>query len=267
VNEDVNGISFISDGKFVSSISSGPGQCIPPAGANLTASLAVSEGTPSFGTTTPTGHVPYGLAIAISTEGFNQLLKAQTECGLLTTSISSLDLGTGPVPLTASVLSVIMPEFGAYPPATPFRIDIKPTLAPIIIGATGPTGELATLKLAHLLVSIVKNDGSNLEVLRGAVDAKLGMNFAFVSGGLQFNLSTPTPTNVTVAVLKNVLGVNETALETDVLPPLIATLIPSLAGGLGNFPLPEFFGLNLSGLEVARSGEFLSLYVNLVPAP
>ena len=64
------------------------------------------------------------------------------------------------------------------------------------------------------------------------------------------------------------LGVNEAALETG--RPAAARsrrLIPSLAGGLGNFPLPEFFGLNLSGLEVARSGEFLSLYVNLVPAP
>ncbi len=268
VNEDTNGLSFISDGKFVSSIGAGPGQCQPPAGSpNLTASYAVSEGTPSFPTTTPVGHVPYGLAIAISSEGFNQLLKAQTECGLLVTSINTLDLGTGLVPLTAQVLSIIMPEFAVYPPATLFRIDVRPTLSPIVLAQTGPSGELATLKLAHLTVSIVKNDASNLEVLRGAVDAKLGMNFAFVSGGLQFNLSTPATSDITVAVLKNVLGVNEAALEQDVLPPLIATLIPSLAGGLGNFPLPEFFGLNLSGLEVARSGEFLSLYVNLVPTP
>lgn len=268
VNEDVNGINFISDGKFVSSIGNNPGQCQPPAGApNLTASLAVNEGTPSFPTNTPVTNVPYGLAIAISTEGFNQLLKAQTECGLLVTSISSLDLGSGPVPLTASVLSAIMPEFGIYHPATPFRIDVRPTIAPIVIAANGPNGELATLKMAHLTVSIVKHDGSNLEVLRGAVDAKLGMNFTFASGGLNFSLSTPGTNDITVAVLKNTLGVNEAALEQDVLPPLIATLIPSLAGGLGSFPLPEFFGTQLAGLRVARSGEFLQLYVNLVPVP
>ncbi len=268
VNEDVNGINFISDGKFTSSIGTGPGQCQPPVGApNLTASLAVSEGTPSFPTNTPVTNVPYGLAIAISTEGFNQLLKAQTECGLLVTSITSLDLGTGLVPLTAQVLAIIMPEFAVYNPATPFRIDVRPTIAPIVIGAAGPGGELATLKMSHLIVSVVKNDGSNLEVLRGAVDAKLGMNFTFVSGGLNFNLSTPGTSDIVVAVLNNLLGVNEAALEQDVLPPLIATLIPSLAGGLGSFPLPEFFGLSLSGLQVARSGEFLSLYVNLVPTP
>jgi len=266
VLEDTNGITFGSDAKFVSSVGNGPGQCQPPVGApNLTASLAVSEGTPTFPATTPVGNVPYGVAISISSEGFNQMLKAQTECGLLVTSISSLDLGTGAVPLTASVLSIIMPEFAVYPPATPFRIDVKPTLAPIIVATAGPSGELATLKLSHLIVSIVKNDGSNLEVLRGAVDAKMGMNFTFVTGGLNFNLATPLNSDITVAVLQNILGVNEAALEQDVLPPLIASLIPSLAGGLGSFPLPEFLGLQLSGLEVARSGEFMTLYVNLAP--
>ena len=40
----------------------------------------------------------WALARALDSEGFNQLLKAQTECGLLVTSISSLDLGTGLVP-------------------------------------------------------------------------------------------------------------------------------------------------------------------------
>jgi cysteine-rich repeat protein len=264
VLEDNNGITFGSDARFTSVIGNQPGQCQPPAGApNLTASLAVNEGTPTFPATTPVGHVPYGVAISISTEGFNQLLKAQTECGLLVTSISQLDLGTGVVPLTAEVLSIIMPEFAVYPPNTPFRIDVKPTLAPIITNVNGPNGELATLKLSHLLVSIVKNDGSNLEVLRGAVDAKMGMSFSFVSGGLNFTLSTPANSDITVAVLKNVLGVNEAALEQDVLPPLIASLIPSLAGGLGSFPLPSFFGLNLVGLEVVKSGEFFSLYVNL----
>ncbi|MEB2283865.1 MAG: DUF4215 domain-containing protein [Myxococcales bacterium] len=269
VNEDVNGITLISDGKFTSSVGSGPGQCQPPVGApNLTASLAVNEGTPSFPpANTPIGNTPYGLAIGVSTEAFNQLLKAQTECGLLVTSITTLDLGTGDVPLTADVLALIMPEFAIYPPSTLFRIDVRPTLAPIVLAQPGPSNELTTLKLAQLLVSIVKNDGSGVEVLRGAVDAKLGMNFAFANGGLEFNLSTPATSDITVAVLKNPLGVNEAALEQDVLPPLIATLIPSLAGGLGSFPLPQFFGLDLSGLEVTRAGEFLDLYVRLVPAP
>ena len=49
-----------------------------------------------FGATTPVSGQPYDLAIAISSEGFNQLLRSQVECGLLVTSITTLDLGSGP---------------------------------------------------------------------------------------------------------------------------------------------------------------------------
>jgi hypothetical protein len=109
----------------------------PPGAPNLTASLAFDEAFPSFGASTPGGQ-PYDVAVSISAEGFNQLLKAQTECGLLVTSIDEIDLGFGPLPLTAGLLSALMPEFAIYPPATPFRIDIRPTLAPIVTGNAGP---------------------------------------------------------------------------------------------------------------------------------
>ncbi len=268
VAEDNNGITFGSDGRFTVSVGNGPGQCQPPAGApNFSASFAVNEGTPSFGTTTPVNHLPYDLAISISTEGFNQLLRSQTECGLLTTSLTTLDLGTGPIPINAALLGLLMPEFQAFPPATPFRIDIRPTLAPIIVGTPGPNNELALLKMAHLLVSVVQNDGSEAVALQGAVDADIGMNLQFAAGALAFQLSTPTPDDITVAVIANPLNVNTFALENDVLPPLIAQLIPDLAGSLASFPLPTFLGLQLNGVEVSRTGEFMSLYANLVPGP
>ena len=67
-------------------------------------------------------------------------------------------------------------------------------------------------------------------------------------------------------VLDNPLGANEAQVET-VLPALIQPLIPSLAGALSGFPLPQFFGLSLQGVEVSRNGQFLSLFANLAPAP
>jgi hypothetical protein len=268
IAEDADGITFGADSKFTVSVGTGPGQCQPPPGApNLTASLAFNEVFPSFGTTTPVNHLPYDLAIAISAEGFNQLLRSQVECGLLVTSITALDLGSGPTPLTASVLAAILPEFGAFPPATPFRIDIRPTLAPIVTGAAGPSGELTVLKMAQLIVTIVRNDGSQQVVLQGAVDAEVGLDLAFAAGGLVFDLSDPLPGDVTVSIVTNPLGVNETGVEQDVLPPLVGSLLPSLAGSLASFPLPEFFGLQLSGVEITRNGQFLTLYANLVDAP
>ena len=264
VAEDNNGITFGSDSRFTMSAGSGPGQCQPPPGApSLTASLAFSETFPTFGTTTPVGHLPYELAIAISPEGFNQLLKSQTECGLLVQSITSLDLGSGPVPLTAGVLQLLVPEFAVFPSDTPFRIDIRPTIAPIVTGAPGPNGELTVLKIAQLLLSIVKNDVSQTLVLQGSVDAGIGMNLLFAGGGLGFELNAPAPSEITVAVLDNPLGVNEAALETTVLPPLIAQMLPSLAGSLASFPLPSFLGLTLQGVEVSRIGEFLAIWVTL----
>ena len=51
------------------------------------------------------------------------------------------------------------------------------------------------------------------------------------------------------------------------LPGVIRPLIPQLAGALSGFPLPQFFGFSLQGVEVSRNGQFLSLFANLTPAP
>ena len=44
-------------------------------------------------------------------------------------------------------------------------------------------------------------------------------------------------------------------------------MLPSLGDTLGSFPLPQFLGLNLQGVSVENNGEFLSLFVDLVPSP
>ena len=186
------------------------------------------------------------------------------QCPLL---MSTLDLGTGPIPITAGLLTVLMPQFAVFPPATPFRIDIRPTLAPILAATPGPNNELAILKMSHLLITLVQNDGSNALALQGAVDADLGMNLQFVAGSLAFQFATPSANNITIAVIQNPLGLDVFTLENAILPPLIAQLIPDLAGSLASFPLPEFLGLDLHGVEVSRTGEFMSLYADLVPAP
>jgi cysteine-rich repeat protein len=267
VTENTAGITLGSDSKFTRSIGMGPGQCIPPAGApNLTASYAINEVFPNFTANTPVGGVPYDMGLSISTEGFNQLLKAQTECGLLVTAITELDVGAGPTPLTADLLTLLMPEFAIFPPLTLFRIEIQPTLAPIVTSAAGPSGELGELKIAQVLVSVVRDDNEQV-VLVGAFDADIGFDMEFVSGGLGFVLSEPLPGDITVAILDNPLGVDEATLENVILPPLISLLLPDLAGSLASFPIPSFLDLELEGIEVSRTGTFLSLYADLEPAP
>jgi cysteine-rich repeat protein len=273
VAEDNAGITLGSDSRFTVSVGGGPGQCIPPAGApNFTRSYSTNDPFPSFGANTPVGGNPYGLGICISAAGFNQLMRGQVECGLMISALDEIDLdGSGPLPplaLDSTVLSALVPEFGQLPAGTPLQIRIRPTLAPIVTGAAGPGGELTELKLSHLLLEIV-DPGPNTLLLSGAIDAPLGMNLAFLpdGSGLAITVNPPAAASgITVAILENPLGVNVVALEA-LLPGLVQTLIPDLAGALSGFPLPQFFGLNLQGVEVTRNAQFLSLFANLTEAP
>ena len=272
VVEDNTGITFGSDSRFLVSVGTGPGQCLPPAGApNLTASLAKAASFPSFGANAPVSGAPYGIGIGISAAGFNQLLRGQTECGLMRTSLTVIDLdgegGAAPLPIDSTLLSLIIPEFAQLPAGTPLRIDIAPTLAPVVTGNAGPAGELTELKIAQVLLNVVE-PGSETVWLRGALDARLGFDMSFLpdGSGLAINLSPPAISDITIAVIRNPLGASAAQVET-VLPALIQPLIPQLAGALAGFPLPQFFGLQLQGVEVSRNGQFLALFANLVPAP
>src|SRR5262249_29881185 len=140
---------------------SGPGQCLPPPGApNLLASYAPPSTFPTFGATAPTTGAPYGIGIGISASGFNQLLRGQTECGLMRTSLTAIDVdgpgGAPTLPITSSLLALLAPEFGKLPANTPLRVDVTPTLAPIVTGGSGPGGEVADLRVAQMLIDIVE---------------------------------------------------------------------------------------------------------------
>lgn len=272
VAEDNAGITLGSNSRFRVSIGTGPGQCFPPPGApDLTASYSKPEAFPSFGANTPTTNLPYGLGIAISSAGFNQLLRGQIECGIMRTSLSQIDLdgagGSPPLNIDSTLLSLIVPEFAQLPPGTPLRIDVEPTIAPIVTGNPGPAGELTELKLAQVLINIVQ-PGPETVWMSGALDARLGLNLAFLpdGSGLAITLTPPQLSDLTVAIIDNPLGASEAQVEA-VLPALIQPLIPDLAGALSGFPLPQFFGLSLQGVEVSRNGQFLSLYANLAAAP
>jgi cysteine-rich repeat protein len=272
VNEDAAGITLGASSRFTVSAGNGPGQCQPPPGApNLNASYAPPAIFPSFGATAPVTGSPYDVGIAISPAGFNQLLRAQTECGLLRTSLSVIDIdgpgGADPFPIDSTLLSLLAPEFGQLPLGTPLRIDIAPTVAPLVTGANGPNGELEELRIAQVGISVVE-PATGRVWLKGAFDARLGMNLAFLpdGSGLGVTLSPPSAADTAMTVTFNPLGADESQIET-VLPSIIRPLVPDLASALSGFPLPEFFGLRLAGIEVSHNGDFSGLFADLVPVP
>ncbi len=267
VGEDADGITLGSDTRVTSSVGTDPGQCLPPVGApDLAASYHVDEAFPSFDALTP-GGLPYHLALAISTSAFDQLLKAQTECGLLVGSITEVDAGFGPVPLTAGILALYLPQFGELPASTRFRIDLRPTLAPLISGNAGPSGELAEIQVPHLVAEL-RELVSNHYWLGLALDFSAGLAITFdpATSALTFSVQSIAAPDLAIAVTQNLLLIPDATIQT-ALPPLLEPMLPTLGAGLGAFPLPDFLGLQLQSVEIARTGSFLTLYANLTPAP
>lgn len=266
VTEAQTFVSFDADSRVDAEIGAGVGQCLPPAEAPvLVALLDPAQPLPPVGATTP-GGASYDIEMSVSSGGLNQLLRAKAECGLLVTSVDELDLGGGPVPLTSTNLGTSLPEFLVLPAGTPLRIDLRPTLAPVVVGVT-PLRPTPELEIAHVLLSVVQDDGSENVLLQAAIDARLGMSTGFGVGTLDMTLSTPLAADRSLAILDNPLGVDEAAAEATILPPLLPILLPDLSDALGSFPLPNLGGVTLSEVEVANSGEFIQLFGNLTPVP
>jgi hypothetical protein len=276
ISESSTGIDFRADADFYTTFGTGPTDCQPPPFApDFTSSFHVPGTYPGLGATTPTGGVPYGLGLVISTSAFNQLLSSMTECGLLNRDMTEIDLGGNTLPVTSTVLSLLVPEFGTKIPAdTPMIIRIDPQAAPFLTSApSGPGGAPAEMYLADLRIEFIQQapDGhggtSEHKWLSLSVDAPLGFSLGFdsVAGALQPTITPPDASQVTTRVHVNDLGTNEAAIET-VFSQLFPNFVDSLGASFGAFPLPSFLGLNLDVLEVARHGDYYTLYANLNPA-
>lgn len=234
---------------------------------DLQASYAVTEPFPVFGPLSPEQGAPYGLALALSTSAFNQLLKAQVEGGLLRADLGEFDLGQGgpPVPLTVGLLALFVPELGVYPPTRPVRIELRPELAPVLSGAPGPGGELAELRIAGLRVDVRFADDDSL-LLGTVVDADVGVDLDFADGALGFALGEPGPDAIRVTLVENPRFVDEASVLS-FLPGVFPLVLPTLGSALGSFPLPDFLGLSLEPVEISRAGDFLALFLDLAVEP
>ena len=262
VFEDVDGITLDSNSRITAAMPD-------PTAPDFTASYHVPETFPTFGATTPVGGLPYELGLCISTSAFNQLLKAEVESGLLATDLTQIDIGFGLQTITSTSLAVVLPAFGLnLPPDTPLILRIQPTLAPVVTGNVGPASELAEMRLGQLQIDALTVGPPEQLQLSVALDFVTGLDFSFdnLTGELVPALSAPLPSNITSVILDNPIGENPLFVEL-VLPSFIAPILPTLGDSLGSFPLPDFLGLSLSGVEVSRQGQFMSVFLDLTPVP
>lgn len=262
---DPAGFTFKENARIASSNGTGTGQCVYPPGApKFSRTLASSTAYPTFSGVVPGTSTPFDVGFGLSATAFNQLLKTQVECGLLNLEFAAFDFGNGAEPLTAATIGALFPEFQKLPGETPVRLEVVPTLAPIVTGDAGPGGSTTELRISNIIVRIVQNDASQKVLLEGAFDARLGASFGFAVGQLAITLGSIDGSNVTVNLLRNAIGVDQVAFETQQLPGLVASLVPLLTeGAIPGIPLPSFLGFNLGGLGVAKLDRFLTVYTSL----
>jgi len=256
--EDTGGITLYSDSRITASTPN-------PLAADLTESFHVDQVPPIFGSVSPSG-APFDLGVSVSASSFNQLLKAEIESGLLIISVTEFDFGSGLETITAGLLAGLVPAFSLLDPTELLRIDLQARVAPIVIGAPGPAGELGTLEAPHLDITIVPIADPATILLRVVADAIVGLDAGLNGGQLDIVLSPPAPAGIRVNVLENALFAD--AASIGLLTSEVVTLaLPTLSGSLSSFPLPNFDPFQLGLVDVDRDGQFISLFFDLSLAP
>jgi hypothetical protein len=227
----------------------------------------VSELFPGFPANTPVGNAPYDLGIAISTSAFNQLLKAQVECGLLQTDIVEFTYQGVPLPLRAGLLAIFIPQFRILAASTPLLARLQPSTAPVLTGNAGPQGEATELRIGQIVIDFRGDPslgGRDISYLKLAIDFRVGLDFQFADGALLPVISAVNEQDIVLSVISSFWN-NVTPEDVQgALPGALAGALPALSDTLGSFPIPDFFGFQLEPVEVANNGEFIGIFANLV---
>lgn len=255
---DADGITFVSDTRLLAEASSGES----PA---LGASLRVEAAAPPLGATVGSSGLPYDVGFALAPSAFNQLLRGATAAGVLDTTLTEVDLGLGPVPLTPEFFSLIVPEFRSLAPTRPLALRLRATLAPVVTGRPGPRGAAFEMRIAHIELDIIAAETGDPEVFLGvALDAVLGLSIAAQGSEIALSLAAPEPGDVTVTLLRNAIGARPEAIEAT-LPLVVAQLFPLLADAFGGFSLPELAGLQAQGVAAGRADRYLAVGFEFAP--
>lgn len=267
IDEDHEGVSLALDSKMEATCPKDPTE------SPLPGSYIVRQPFPVLGATTPTANLPFDLAAVVSTSVLNQTLKNLTECGMLTHSLYRI----GQEQITAGRLAQDLPSFGAMEPSTPFGLEIRPTVAPVITGQPGPNGELVDVRLGDVHVGLHSVESNGEELVGIAMDVRIGLGIEFDDEAKTFHVtvSQTFPEHQSIEILKNELGLDVAELKSG-LPPLFSDFITELTGSFDAVSVPGPFNIadlvdvleGVEGLptvsivvpEVSRIGEYIGVF-------
>ena len=252
ISEDTVGVTFDLDGN-VTPTTPGP---IP-----LPASYVIFTPFPGFGATEPGGKA-YDVALTLSQNLLNKLLRSEAEAGNITTVLTTLPGTNPPQAISTTALSFLIPGFASVPPEN-LAVHLVSTLAPVLtVGSTTANPpKNAVVNVGGVDVTVV-----GLTSGKTFLTARLDGQFEVVPG-IMGNSINFTLTGVNSA---NLVLISSTVGATDAQMQLLNTLLGNelhqtqIMQTLNSVQLPSFPGLTPTPVSVAQDGGFISLFVQLI---
>ncbi|HVP28466.1 MAG TPA: thrombospondin type 3 repeat-containing protein [Myxococcota bacterium] len=244
---------------------------LPPTPGPLTlpASYSINATFPTFGATEPGGQA-YDVALSISQNLLNKLLRSDAEkrafdTDLTTFDFSLLGLPIGTQPISTALLGLVVPGFATVLPPENVVVRFRPSLAPVLtVGSTGgsnPTN--ARVDIAGVDVTVV-GLVSGRTYLTTRLDGRFDVVPSIQGNTINFTLTGVESANL--ALISSTIGVTNAQIQA--LNALLAQLHQSMISQtLDSVPLPSFPGLTLVPVTVFQDAGFISLFTNLMPTP
>jgi hypothetical protein len=253
VNNDANGLGFQATASFTA-------DSVAPGAPDLTHTVGWGDTLGPIGSTTPGGQ-GFDVAVGASASAFNQLLAGETEKGLLNVDVTQLN----GQPLTLKSLLDLIGAGGLVSTDYPLVVELRPEVAPIVTTNAGPGGALGEMRMAGYRATVKVADPANPTTLIELVlDFRTGVGMVYDGTGLAFTFDQPAEEDFSATITKNPLN-----LPPDIVQAVFRQLSPQVFGAvqdtLPSFPLPQFVGLALSPVQIARQGTGFVLYANLTP--
>ena len=264
VAEDAAGITLSADTLIIPMMDKQSGKCGNSSETlKQLASYHLPAPFPSFGATTPApSKQPYDIGLSVSVAGLNQLSKVATECGLLHMNLKEIDIGFGTGPINAGLFAIFLPAFSNLDPDLPLTVIVRPTLAPLITGNTGPGGELTELRISQLLMEIT--DPSDTLLLQISIDVRAGFNLTLDAATKALRPSIGEIADLKLEILDNAVGAE--LANVRLIVEQLFLLVSSINDSLKPFTLPTIFNYPLEAVEILGQDGYVLLYMKLAPA-
>ena len=215
----------------------------------------------------PVAGQTYDFAASVSLKTLNQLLLAESGRIPQRWEITQFDLGTGNLPVTAGLLSLFFPALRAEPPATPYKLAVRPTLPPMIVNGSSVACSGVEVAMDQVRLDIVRMDGGHeTVVLAVALDLRACVAFGYDRARSSLTIRLPLSSEIlhNTAIVENRICASE-AVVSRILATALNTFITEFGGITWYFPIPRLAGLEITPTRIVPQQGYVSVFVDVAP--